>query len=73
VLSQENATRDIRSPARDSHQRCRAGVVKNRLQFGWLIHANLITCALIPALWATPLLGFLRIVSSRKENGSSCR
>ena len=37
------------------------------LQFGWLIHANLITCALIPALWAMPLLGLLRFVSSRKE------
>ena len=72
MLSQENATRDIRSPARDN-QHCRAGVVKNRIKFGWLIHANLITCALVPALWATPLLGLLRFVGSRKENGSSCR
>src|SRR6516225_5771526 len=63
---QENPTRDIRSPARNSHQHCRAGVVKNRLKFGWLIHANLITCALVPALWATPLLGLMRFVSSRK-------
>ena len=70
---QENPTRDIRSPARDSHQHCRAGVVKNPLKFGWLIHANLITCALVPALWATPLLGLLRFVSSRKESGSSTR
>ena len=66
MLPSRKSDKGLRSPARDSHQHCRAGVVKNRLKFGWLIHANLITSALVPALWATPLLGLLRFVSSRK-------
>jgi hypothetical protein len=73
MLSSRKSDKGYSSPALDSHQHCRAEVVKNRLKFSWLIHANLITCALVPALWATPLLGLLRFVSSRKESGSSTR